>query len=243
MTGKGQLLGIATRPAGKAPMNELLAAWISTEHGVDNDARGRPGRRQATVMTRSGWEAACAELGAGQLPWTTRRANLFVDGVDLKGKVGYDLRVGDAVLTISGETRPCEVMNQAYSGLMAALDPEWRGGVICRVTRSGAATVGCEVVLSRRPMRQLTWVAHGRARRLWRRCRGTAAAVVRRLIRRTRSARPGVASMAGEAQYQRTEQLTHGEVDLKPRVAVEVRGGTGVDSVDRLSVGDAQADR
>jgi len=91
-------------------MEEVTAARITVESGVNGDARGKPGRRQATVISRRAWEAACTELGVAHLPWTTRRANLLVDGIDLRGKIGYDLRVGDAILTISGETRPCQVM-------------------------------------------------------------------------------------------------------------------------------------
>src|SRR5439155_3607647 len=178
---KGKLLGIATRPAQRAPMNEVFTARITTGRGVDGDTRGKPGRRQVTVMTRSAWEAACAELGADWLPWTTRRANLLVDGIELQGKIGYDLRVGDAVLTISGETRPCERMNQAHPGLMVALDPEWRGGVTCRVTRSGDIAVGYEVILSRNVIRQLAWVTQHRARRLLKRGRSVFAGVARRL--------------------------------------------------------------
>lgn len=165
MSHKGLLLGIATRPVRHAPMEEAVAARITVETGVNSDARGQPGRRQATVITRHAWEAACLELGVADLPWTTRRANLFVDGIDLRNKIGYDLTIGDAVLTISGETRPCKVMEQAYPGLKAALTPEWRGGVICRVRRSGDVTVGCEVVLTRNVVRQLTSVSSHHARR------------------------------------------------------------------------------
>ena len=146
-------------------MEEVAAARITVESGVNGDARGKPGRRQATVISRRAWEAACTELGVAHLPWTTRRANLLVDGIDLCGKIGYDLRVGDAVLTISGQTRPCQVMEQAHPGLMAALRPEWRGGVTCRVRRAGDVAVGSEVILTRNVMRQLTWVSSHHARR------------------------------------------------------------------------------
>lgn len=178
---KRQLLGIATRLASHAPMNEMSVARITTREGVNGDARGKPGRRQVTVMTRSGWEAACSELGVDHLPWTARRANLLVDGVELRGKIGYDLRVGDAVLTVTGETRPCEVMNQAYPGLMEALKPEWRGGVTCCVTRSGEVAIGCEVVLSRRVSRQVYWIMYLCSQRFIKRGRAIVAGVARRL--------------------------------------------------------------
>lgn len=145
-------------------MEEQVAARITVESGVNDDARGKPGRRQTTVISLQAWDAACAELGVTDLPWTTRRANLLVDGIDLQGKIGYELKLGDVVLRINGETRPCEVMEQAYPGLKAALTPEWRGGVICRVMRSGEVTVGCEVVLTRNVVRQVTSISshHGR---------------------------------------------------------------------------------
>jgi MOSC domain-containing protein YiiM len=132
-------------------------------------------------MTQSAWAAACSAIGTESLPWTARRANLLVDGIELKGKIGYDLRVGDALLTISGETRPCEVMEQAHPGLMAALQPQWRGGVTCRVTRSGKVAVGCEVVLRRNVIRQCAWVAYLGARRLMKRGRRAIAGLARKL--------------------------------------------------------------
>jgi MOSC domain-containing protein YiiM len=181
MANRGHLLGIATREERHAPMNEILAARVSKESGVGGDARGKPGRRQATVITRRSWESACSELGPAQLPWTSRRANLLIDGVELKGKIGYDLKIGDAVLTITGETRPCKVMNQAHPGLMAALRPEWRGGVTCRVTRAGNIEVGCEVVLSRNVVRQSARVAFHHARRFLKRSRSVLSGLSRKL--------------------------------------------------------------
>jgi MOSC domain-containing protein YiiM len=177
----GKLEGIATKPVRRQPMKELLAAHISTEHGVESDARGAPGRRQVTVLTRSGWEAACKEAGAGHLDWTARRANLFIANIDLKGKIGYDLRLGDAVLTISGETRPCKVMDQAHPRLKVALQPDWRGGVTCWVRRSGNVTVGSEVVLSRHIFRQPLVAVHQHARRFKKRGREILVGFARRL--------------------------------------------------------------
>ncbi len=167
----GKLLGIATRPALKAPMHEMSLARITTEQGVEGDVRGKPGRRQVTVISSSAWDTVCSEIKAGRLPWTTRRANLLVDGVELKGKIGYDLRIGSAVLTITGETRPCERMNQACAGLMLALKPDWRGGVTCRVSRSGDVAVGCDVSLTRNPIRQLAWITRVRTKQLLKRGR------------------------------------------------------------------------
>jgi len=163
------------------PMRETVAARITKAQGVGSDARGKPGPRQVTVLTRAGWEAACAEIGIGYLPWTMRRANLLVDGIELKGKVGYDLQVGDAVLAITGETRPCERMSQAQPGLRAALEHDWRGGVTCRVVRSGNVANECAVVLRRSVLRQAARIAYLRARRLVKAGRRLASGLARRL--------------------------------------------------------------
>src|SRR5271156_796145 len=58
---RGVLLGIATKAASRASMQELPSARISVKSGVGTDARGWPGKRQVTILTRASWEAACAE--------------------------------------------------------------------------------------------------------------------------------------------------------------------------------------
>lgn len=141
------LLGIAVRPRRRAPMSSLEECAISREHGVADDTRGRPGSRQVTVLSLDSWRAACSELGA-QLDWTTRRANLLVEGVDLQQSTGMVLHVGDIVeLLVTGELEPCGRMDQAYSGLRCALEPHWRGGVTCKVVVEGNVRVGDAVSL------------------------------------------------------------------------------------------------
>jgi len=144
----GRLLGIATRAKTKEPMARPSRARITAEAGVDGDFRGKPGDRQVVVLAREGFEAACRELGA-TLPWTLRRANLYLEGVDLRGTTGARLLVGEVELEITGECDPCQVMDWQHAGLRKALTPDWRAGVTCRVVRGGEIAVGDEVVLSR----------------------------------------------------------------------------------------------
>jgi MOSC domain-containing protein YiiM len=175
---KGKLLAVAIRLTERAPMQEMFAAGLTREAGVSSDFRGKPGPRQVTVLTRDGWEAACSEIGT-QLPWTTRRANLFIEGMDLKGTLGYELSVGEAVLRISGETGPCSRMEEGCPGLMSALKPHWRGGVTAYVTRVGCVTVGCDVVLSRDLASQVSVVIYDRLRRAAKRGKALAGRVAR----------------------------------------------------------------
>ncbi|HYE00444.1 MAG TPA: MOSC domain-containing protein [Alphaproteobacteria bacterium] len=135
------LLAIARRARPKAPMAVLDRAEIDPAFGVRGDARGKPGRRQVTLLSAEAWAEACAALGI-RLPWTLRRANLLVSGLALAGTAGRRLRIGPVVLAVTGETDPCRRMDAQFPGLAAALAPDWRGGVTCRVVAGGRVQAG-----------------------------------------------------------------------------------------------------
>ena len=145
-----KLLGIAIKPKRLQPMHTLTTVELSVELGLVGDSRGKPGRRQVTVLSQAAWRAACTELGV-ELPWTTRRANLLVDALPLFQSSGARLLIGQVVLEITGETDPCSRMEAAQPGLFEALRPDWRGGVCCRVVQGGLLTVGLDVALVQVP--------------------------------------------------------------------------------------------
>ena len=128
-------------------METLAESVIGLDSGVTGDSRGRiaPGRssrRQVTVMSRESWGAALADLGE-ELAWSLRRANLFVEGVHLPHRGGDYIAIGDDVrLEITGECDPCRRMDEIAPGLMAALLPNWRGGLNCRVIAAGHIRIG-----------------------------------------------------------------------------------------------------
>lgn len=142
-----RLLGIAIRKRPKEAMVTLQSAKVTVDSGIANDFRGKPGRRQVTVLTREGWGAACATLGV-DYPWHERRANLYIEGLDLQQSVGQVLQIGTLRLLITGETDPCERMEVFSPGLFQALASGWRGGVCCRVLADGEISIGDEVVLT-----------------------------------------------------------------------------------------------
>jgi MOSC domain-containing protein YiiM len=142
----GSLIGIAWRPAKRAPMETATHGVITPEAGLAPDFRGKPGRRQVTVLFEDDWLAACAELGEAR-PWTIRRANLLVRGIANPQAVEGRVVIGDIVLEITGETDPCTRMDAQWQGLTAALTPRWRGGVTTRVIAGGTARVGDPVSL------------------------------------------------------------------------------------------------
>jgi MOSC domain-containing protein YiiM len=142
----GRLAGIARREKKRAPMQTLESADISSDTGVAADFRGLPGDRQVTVMSAAAWRAACAELQR-DVAWTTRRANLFVDGLKLPRHAGAELHIGDVRLKITGELDPCSRMDEQCPGLTAALTPDWRGGVTCSVLQGGRVSLGDDVTI------------------------------------------------------------------------------------------------
>lgn len=136
------LTGIAYRTKPKAPMTEIDSVEITLEAGVLPDTRGKPGKRQVTLLSQQSWRDACNELGA-ELPWTFRRANLLVDGLRFSAAdVGRIIRIGEAELQVMIETDPCPRMDAQHEGLTKALLPDWRAGVCCRVLKGGSVRVG-----------------------------------------------------------------------------------------------------
>jgi MOSC domain-containing protein YiiM len=143
----GTLLGIAYKLEKYGTIITCDSAWVGLKTGVAKDVRGTAGNRQVTVLSKSGFDAACAKVGK-ELDWTTRRANLLVDGIELIEKTGNYLIIGNLVLEITGETTPCYRMDEQCDGLKEALKPDWRGGVTCRVIREGNIKLGDSVSMT-----------------------------------------------------------------------------------------------
>jgi len=137
-----RLKSIAIKTAPRAPMQEQERAEITIEKGITGDLRGSQAGRQITILCESAWQNTCDAVNT-DLPWTTRRANLFVDGIDFgEGDVGKTIRIGEVRLEITQETYPCSLMDKQHQGLKDALIPKWRGGVCCKVLNAGSIQVG-----------------------------------------------------------------------------------------------------
>ncbi|RLA42747.1 MAG: hypothetical protein DRR06_12290 [Gammaproteobacteria bacterium] len=78
----GELRGIARREAIMAPMIELSETLVTCASGVACDPRGLPGPRQVSLLLERDWREVGFEMRQ-QLPWTLRRANLLVAGIEL----------------------------------------------------------------------------------------------------------------------------------------------------------------
>lgn len=147
----GVIAGLARHARPRASMEVLDRVMITPELGVEGDCKGRfkPGgrnRRQVTLIERADWDAAIAELGVA-LPWSARRANILVDGLDLPQVHGTVLRIGDVRLMVMVECEPCSRMDALAPGLQAALSADWRGGVCTRVLSGGEIAVGDTILV------------------------------------------------------------------------------------------------
>jgi len=144
-------------------MEEVETGEISLERGLEGDHKGaRFPRRQITVMANEAWIAALADLPllenstSTDLSWTTRRANLLVEQVELPRAKGGIVAIGSVQLEITGQTVPCRRMDEAQPGLLKALYPDWRGGITCRVLQEGVIQLGDAVnVLFAPPERRI----------------------------------------------------------------------------------------
>ncbi len=126
-------------------MQEQERAEITIEKGITGDLRGSQAGRQITILCESAWQNTCDAVNT-ELPWTTRRANLLVDGVEFgEGDIGKTIRISEVRLEITQETYPCSLMDKQHQELRDALTPNWRGGVCCNVLSAGSIQVGDRV--------------------------------------------------------------------------------------------------
>ena len=138
-------------------MGQLEAIWIKTAHGgvmrpvskantqknkgLMGDANFGRSQRQVTFIEREIFDLLRDHLGDSIKP-EMRRANFMVAGVELRATVGQTLSVGDLKVRISGETKPCKVMDVACQGLREALDIDWKGGVYGCVLNDATVKLG-----------------------------------------------------------------------------------------------------
>ena len=145
----GRVVTIFLRPSTRTPVQTTDSTRAVAGRGLEGDHSGG-GKRQLTLLSREAWERACADLDA-QLDPALRRANLVVEGVDLAATIGRQIEVGEALIEVVGETKPCQLMDDQHPGLWDALKPECRGGVYGKILRGGEVAVGATVQATTTP--------------------------------------------------------------------------------------------
>lgn len=136
----GEVVAIWLKRFKGGPMDPVAEALAVEGRGLENNAN-QGGRRQVTIIDEDRWREAQQEVGVDVDP-RARRANVMLRGIDLEKTNGQLLRIGDCVVRIYGETRPCEKMDDAQPGLRNALKPHWRAGANGEVVAGGTIRVG-----------------------------------------------------------------------------------------------------
>lgn len=139
----GRVVGIAVRTGPGAPMKELDEVLAATDGGLEGDNPSSL-RRGVTLISQPQWRTVNQELGS-DLPWHTRRANVLIDAPSLGDLIGATIALGNVLVRVEGETKPCTVMDAAQAGLLNALKPDGRGGVHGHILAGGLIRVGAEV--------------------------------------------------------------------------------------------------
>ena len=121
-------------------MDKAVEGQLVAGQGLVGNA-DQGGRRQVTLIEAEVWEALSREFGRAVDP-AFRRANLLVRGISLKETKDRVVCIGSSRIRIHGETRPCELMDEALPGLREALPPDWRAGAFGEVLVGGRIAVG-----------------------------------------------------------------------------------------------------
>ena len=138
----GTIASIWIKRFKRGPMDSVASAQLVAGRGIVGNAN-QGGKRQITLIDEAAWRAATEAAGADVDP-SKRRANVMLRGIDLERSNGLFLRLGECLVRIYNETRPCERMDEAHPGLRDALRPHWRGGVFGEIVEGGSIRVGDE---------------------------------------------------------------------------------------------------
>jgi MOSC domain-containing protein YiiM len=139
----GSVVTIWLKRFKRGPMDRVMFAEAVAGRGLAGNAN-QGGKRQITIIDETRWREAQEEVGVDVDP-SARRANVMLRGIDLEGQRGRSLRIGQAVIRIYNETRPCERMDEAHDGLRDALKPRWRAGAYGEIVEGGIIQVGDSV--------------------------------------------------------------------------------------------------
>jgi MOSC domain-containing protein YiiM len=133
---------IGVRPGRREAMEVRDGAALDPEGGLAGDRyQGRGRARQVTLIGAEDLAAIASFLGSATIAPELVRRNVVVRGINLLALKGRLVRLGTAVLEITGECHPCSRMEAALGpGGYNAM--RGRGGVTAAVHAAGAVALG-----------------------------------------------------------------------------------------------------
>lgn len=140
--GAGRVDSLFLRP-GRRLAVETVGHVSVTADGLDGD-HGRAGKRAVTLIQAEHLPVVAALLRHDHVDPARLRRNIVVSGINLLGLRHHEIRIGSAILLITGPCPPCSRMEEelGHGGYSAM---RGHGGVYAEVTSSGEITVGASV--------------------------------------------------------------------------------------------------
>ena len=141
----GTVEWIGARPARGAPMRVLDAAELVAGKGIAGDRHGNAGgARQVTLVAAESLAAIASHLGLDAVAPAALRRNIVVRGINLVALRGRRVRIGEAILEVSGECHPCSRI-EASLGTGGYNAARGLGGITARVVEGGTVRLGDRV--------------------------------------------------------------------------------------------------
>ena len=140
----GRVVWIGVRPERRAPMVSLEQAMIGLG-GLEGDRRKHPGKRAVTLIQSEHLPVIASLAGRDGVSPSDLRRNIVVEQINLRALRDRDIRVGDAVLRLTGPCDPCGLMERVigHGGYNAM---RGHGGMTAEVLQAGAVAVGSAVI-------------------------------------------------------------------------------------------------
>jgi len=141
----GTVEWIGARPARGEPMRVLDAAELVAGRGIAGDRYGNAGgARQVTLVAAESLAAIASQLGLDVVAPAALRRNIVVRGINLVALKGRRVRIGEAILEVSGECHPCSRI-EASLGTGGYNAARGLGGITARVVEGGTVRLGDRV--------------------------------------------------------------------------------------------------
>lgn len=138
----GRVVWIGLRIARRGAVEAVGEAVLDPAQGVVGDRyAGRGGNRQVTLLQAEHLVAIGSYLGEGPAAPERLRRNLVVAGLNLLAVREGRLRVGAALLEVTGPCHPCSRMEEEL-GVGGYNAVRGHGGLTARVVECGVVRVG-----------------------------------------------------------------------------------------------------
>ncbi len=123
------------------------SAQLVAKQGIEGDRyrTQRDGARQVTLIAAEDLAAIASFMGRPEVPPEVLRRNFVTRGINLNALKGRSIRIGQAVLEVSGDCAPCSQMeaNLGPGGYNAVRGRG--GGLTARIVAGGEVRVGASV--------------------------------------------------------------------------------------------------